>query len=127
VRPRASTREEDLKALARKIAAKTRPRFISIPRERGGGKVHYTEEQLTAMHRGLTVEQYRLKTIRKWGRVDRPLQSVWPRTGRDRQSRRALNRLLDLQSWAADGTERWVRLNEEDLRALHELRHKGSR
>jgi hypothetical protein len=30
------------------------PRFIEITRERGGGKVHYTEEQLTAIRGGLT-------------------------------------------------------------------------
>jgi hypothetical protein len=29
--------------------------------------------------------------------------------------------------WSAEGKERWVQLSEEDLRALHELRHKGSR
>ena len=71
--------------LARAIAARTEPRFseikpeprtklrrtndwllIEIPRERGGGKVPYTEEQLTAMRGGLTLEEYRLKTIRKW-------------------------------------------------------------
>ena len=48
-------------ALAREIAARTKPRFIEIPRERGGGKVPFTEEQLTAMRgglncRGLSVE-----------------------------------------------------------------------
>jgi hypothetical protein len=42
--------------------------FIEIPRERGGGKVHYTEEQLTAMRGGLTVEQWRRKIVRKWGK-----------------------------------------------------------
>jgi hypothetical protein len=52
-------------ALAREIAARTPPRFITIPRERGGGKIHYTEEQLTVMRGGLTAEQYRWKTIRK--------------------------------------------------------------
>ena len=34
--------------LARAIAARTKPRFIEIPRERGGGKVPFTGEQLTA-------------------------------------------------------------------------------
>ena len=58
----------DLKALARKIAAAKPPRFVIIPRERGGSKVHYTEEQLTAMRGGLTVEEYRRKMIRKWGK-----------------------------------------------------------
>jgi hypothetical protein len=47
--------------LARAIAASTKPRFIEIPRERGGGKVPFiTEEQLTAMRgvltRGISVE-----------------------------------------------------------------------
>jgi hypothetical protein len=62
--PKPKTLEERL-ALAREIAARTPPRFIEIPRERGGGKVHYREEQLTAVRGGLTVEQYRWKTIRK--------------------------------------------------------------
>jgi hypothetical protein len=65
--PKPRTLEERL-ALAREIAARTPPRFIEIPRERGGGKIHYAEEQLTAMRGGLTAEQYRWKTIRKWGK-----------------------------------------------------------
>jgi hypothetical protein len=65
--PKPKTLEERL-ALAREIAARTQPRFITIPRERGGGKIHYTEEQLTVMRGGLTVEEYRLKLIRKFGR-----------------------------------------------------------
>ena len=51
--------------LAREIAACTKPRFIEIPRERGGGKVPFTEEQLTAMRGGLTAEEYRWKLIRE--------------------------------------------------------------
>jgi len=73
--------------LAREIAARTKPRFIEIEperrtklrrtndwlfidieRERGGGRVPFTEEQLEAMRGGLTVEQYRWKTVRKWGK-----------------------------------------------------------
>jgi hypothetical protein len=53
--------------LAREIAARTKPRFIEIPRERGGGKVPFTEEQLAAMRGGLTAEEYRWKLIREWG------------------------------------------------------------
>ena len=67
--------------LAREIAARTEPRFIEIkpeprrirkrfaeiPRERGGGRVPFTEAELTAMRGGLTAEEYRLKFIRKWG------------------------------------------------------------
>jgi hypothetical protein len=34
---------------------------------------------------------------------------------------------LTCNLWAAEGKEHWVRLSEEDLRALQELRHKGSR
>ena len=34
---------------------------------------------------------------------------------------------LTCNLWAADGSARWTRLNEEDLRALHQLRHGGSR
>jgi hypothetical protein len=69
--------------LARAIAARTEPRFIEIhpewlskarlsatfieiPRERGGGRVPFTEEQLTAMRGGLTAEEYRWRLIRKW-------------------------------------------------------------
>ena len=52
--------------IAREIAARSTPRFIEIPRERGGGKVPFTEEQLTAMRGGLTAEEYRRKLIREW-------------------------------------------------------------
>ena len=54
----------DRVALAREIAARTKPRFIEIPRERGGGKVPFTEEQLTAKRGGLTAEEYRLDQVR---------------------------------------------------------------
>ena len=68
---------------AREIATRTEPRFIEIkpehrrkvraslieiPRQRGGGRVPFTEAELTAMRGGLTAEEYRWKTIRKWGR-----------------------------------------------------------
>jgi hypothetical protein len=68
--------------LAREIAARTEPRFIEImpeprrkvratfieiPRQRGGGRVPFTEAEVTAMRGGLTAEEYRWKTIRKWG------------------------------------------------------------
>ena len=56
----------DRKALARAIAARTKPRFIEIPRERGGGNVPFTEEQLTAMRGGLTAGEYRWKLIQEW-------------------------------------------------------------
>jgi hypothetical protein len=56
---------EGMRKLARAIAARSAPRFITIPPERGGSKVHYTEEQLTLMRGGLTAEEYRMKTIRK--------------------------------------------------------------
>ena len=55
----------DRKALACEIAAPTTPRFIEIPRERGGGKVLFTEEQLNTIRGGLTAEQYRWKLIRQ--------------------------------------------------------------
>ncbi|MGE5261413.1 MAG: hypothetical protein ACM3MH_11115 [Actinomycetota bacterium] len=57
---------EECEAIARAIAASSEPRFIHIPRERGGGKVHYTEEQLMASRGGLTAEEYRWKLIREW-------------------------------------------------------------
>ena len=52
-------------ALARAIAARTKPRFIEIPRERGDGKVPFTEEQLSEIRGGLTADEYRWKRIRK--------------------------------------------------------------
>jgi hypothetical protein len=72
--------------LARAIAARTEPRFIEIkpeprrrarrlsatfieiPGERGGGRVPFTEEQLTAMRGGLTADEYRWWLIRKLGK-----------------------------------------------------------
>jgi hypothetical protein len=56
----------DRLALARAIAARTKPRFIEIPRERGGSKVAFTEEQLNDIRGGLTAEEYRWKLIREW-------------------------------------------------------------
>jgi len=43
----------------------SKPRFIEIPRERGGGKVPFTEEQLSEIRGGLTADEYRWKRIRK--------------------------------------------------------------
>jgi hypothetical protein len=51
------------KALARAIAARTKPRFIEIKPEKRSG-VPFTEEQLSAMRGGLTAEEYRWKLIR---------------------------------------------------------------
>ena len=64
--------------LAREIAARTEPRFIEIKPEprrirrgfvetspaRGGGRVPFTEAELSAMRGGLTAEEYRWKLIR---------------------------------------------------------------
>ena len=47
------------------IAARTKPCFIEIPRERGGGKMPFTEEQLSEIRGGLTAEEHRWKLIRK--------------------------------------------------------------
>jgi hypothetical protein len=55
----------DRVALARAIAARTKPRFIEIPRERRS-KVPFTEEELSAMRRG-PAEEYRWHLIRKRG------------------------------------------------------------
>jgi hypothetical protein len=52
--------------LAREIATRTKPRFIEIPREGGGGKVPFTEEQLSALRGGRTAEEYRRKLIRSF-------------------------------------------------------------
>jgi hypothetical protein len=65
-----------------KIAARTEPGFLEIgpePRRirrrfvetstlRGGGRVPFTEAELTAMRGGLTAEEYRLKFICKFGK-----------------------------------------------------------
>ena len=53
-------------ALAHAIAARTKPRFIEIPRERGGGKEPFTWEQLSDIRERLTAEEYRWKLIREW-------------------------------------------------------------
>ena len=42
----------DRKAVAREIDTRTQPRFIEIPRERGGGRGAFTEEQLSVMSGG---------------------------------------------------------------------------
>ena len=57
----------DRKALARAIAAQSVARFITISRERRG-QVPFTEEQLTAMRGGLTAEEYRLYLIRTFSK-----------------------------------------------------------
>ncbi|MGH9552893.1 MAG: hypothetical protein ACRD3W_26165 [Terriglobales bacterium] len=44
----------------------------------------------------------------------------------DNQGQR-LKGCLTCNLWVAEGKEYWVRLSEEDLRAIHHLRHKGSR
>src|SRR5512143_1460338 len=62
--PRRPQTVEGMRKLARAIAARSEPRFIAIPPQRGGGKVHYTEEQLSAMRGGLTAVEYRWKMIR---------------------------------------------------------------
>jgi hypothetical protein len=51
------------KALARAIAARTKPRFIEITRERCS-KVPFTEEELHAIRVGRTAGEYRLHLIR---------------------------------------------------------------
>jgi hypothetical protein len=51
-------------ALVREIAARTKPRFIEIPREKRK-VVPSTEEQLTEMRGGLTAEEYRWKLVGK--------------------------------------------------------------
>jgi hypothetical protein len=56
----------DRVALARAIAARTKPRFIEIPRKRPS-KVPFTEEELFAVRGGRTAEEYRLYLIRTWG------------------------------------------------------------
>lgn len=45
--------------------ARTKPRFIEIPREKRSG-MPFTEEQLTAIRGDLTAEEYRWKLIREW-------------------------------------------------------------
>ena len=40
---------------------------MQIARERGGGRLLFTEEQLTAMRGGLTAEEYRWQLIKQFG------------------------------------------------------------
>jgi hypothetical protein len=54
----------DRKAVACTIAARSMPRFITIARERRS-QVRFTDEELTAMRGGVTAEEYRWKPIRK--------------------------------------------------------------
>jgi hypothetical protein len=64
--------------LAREIAARTKPRFIEIPRERPK-RIVYTEEQLTTMRGGgPTVEKYRAKFLKKWGKKRAPPRNPSP-------------------------------------------------
>ncbi len=56
----------DRVALARAIAARTKPRFIEIPGERRR-KVPFTKEELLAIRGGRTAEEYRRYLIRTWG------------------------------------------------------------
>ena len=55
--------------LAREIAARTKPRFIEIPRE-CGSNVRCTEKELNSIRGGLTAEEYRWKlsplTMKRW-------------------------------------------------------------
>lgn len=51
--------------VAREIAARTKPRFIEIPREKHSC-VPSTEEELNSIRGGLTAEEYRWKLIREW-------------------------------------------------------------
>ena len=41
---------------------------LAASQQRGGGRVPFTEAELTKMRGGLTAEEYRWKTIRKWGK-----------------------------------------------------------
>jgi hypothetical protein len=53
--------------LAREIAARTKPRFIEIPRERTRS-VSYSEAEYREMRGGLSAEEYRLRFWRKWSK-----------------------------------------------------------
>src|SRR5262249_20350248 len=55
---------EGMRKLGRAIAARSEPRVIAIPPRRVGSKVPFTEEQLTAMRGGLTAEEYRWRIER---------------------------------------------------------------
>jgi hypothetical protein len=55
----------DRVALARAIAARTKPRLIEIKRERRS-KVPFTEEELSAVRGGRTAEEYRWHLIRTY-------------------------------------------------------------
>ena len=85
----------DRKALARAIAARTKPRFIETPRERGGAKVPFTEEQLNDIRGGVTAENIG----GSYPRVDRGImrfQSLAPLDIDAFQAGEALHRLDEL-------------------------------
>ena len=63
--PKRSQTLEACKALAREIAARSPARFIEIPRGRG---VAFTEEELTRMRGGMSAEEYRFHMIRKFAK-----------------------------------------------------------
>jgi hypothetical protein len=89
------------------------------------GKIHYPEEQLTTMRGGLTVslEDHPQESSQVKDRCNQCGQQL---VEIDNRGERLVG-CLTCNLWAAEGKESWVRLSEEDLRALHELRHKGSR
>ena len=61
-------------ALARRIAAEKEPRFITIPPQRRGGKVPFTEEQLAAMRGGLMARRVSLEDNSEVGKALKRLQ-----------------------------------------------------
>ena len=58
--------KSDRKALARTIAARTKPRFIAVPPERRRSRVPFTKDELCALRGGRSAEEYRLWLIRTY-------------------------------------------------------------
>ena len=64
---RTTTRFIEIKREPRRLArGTTAAHFIEIKRERGGGRVPFTEERLNEIRGGLTAEEYRWKLILAW-------------------------------------------------------------
>jgi hypothetical protein len=61
--PETGSSQDDNDVCALHFYPKIRVGHVTIPPQRGGSKVHFTEEQLTVMRGGLTVEEYRQKTM----------------------------------------------------------------
>ena len=84
----------------------------------------FTEVELTEKRGGLTAEEYRWKMISEGSSqvTERCSQCGQQLIEVDNRGERLVG-CLTCNLWAAEGKQHWIRLSEEDLRALHQLRH----